>query len=55
MPKGVAYVYTAIVPPGHHTFLIYDPVHKRAFCKDILVKLNTLDLYPEFPNMSDKM
>ena len=53
-PEGLTYVYAAILPPGRHTFLIYDPVHKRTFCKDIVVRLNTLDMFPEFPTWDKK-
>lgn len=41
--------------PGHHTFLIYDPVNKRAFCQDFIVKLNTLEFFPEYPNMTNNL
>ena len=43
------YVYAAYLPPGLHGFLIYCPVTKRVFCKDIVVNLNTKDMFPEFP------
>lgn len=37
------------MPPGLHQLVIYCPVTKRAFCKDVIVDLTTLDPYPEFP------
>ena len=30
-------------------------MNKRLFCKDFIVKLNTLDLFPEYPLMSDSV
>jgi hypothetical protein len=32
-----------------HSFLIYDNVTEKAYCKDIIVDLNTSDPYPEYP------
>jgi len=43
------YVYAAYLPPGRHQFIIYCPLTKKAFCKDIIVDLNQFDLYPEYP------
>ena len=37
------------MPPGLHQFIIFDQVSERAFCKDIIIDLNTQDPYPEFP------
>ena len=30
-------------------FLIYDPMTKKAFCKDIVVDLNCFDQFPQYP------
>ena len=44
-----SFIYAAYLPPGLHQLVLYCPVTKRAFCKDIIVDLSTLDPYPEFP------
>jgi hypothetical protein len=33
--------------------LIYDPLDRRAFCKDFIVGLNQKDFYPEYPILQD--
>jgi len=43
------FIYAAYLPPGLHQFVIYCPHTKRAFCKDLIVDLNHIDPYPEFP------
>lgn len=43
------YVYAAHLPPGRHMFLIYCPVTKRLFCKDIFVDLSSPHFFPEYP------
>lgn len=43
------YIYTAILPPGQHQFLLYDPKTHRAFCKDLIVDINECEQYPEYP------
>ena len=43
------FVYAAYLPPGLHQFLIYDPVTKKAYVKDIILDLNASEFYPEFP------
>ena len=52
-PEETTYVYASFNEPGNHMVLIYDPLYKRAFCKEFIVKLNTLDHYPEYPHMGD--
>ena len=43
------FVYAAYLPPGLHQFIIYCPVTRRAFCKDVVIDLSASDFYPEFP------
>ena len=50
-PEETTYIYSAFLQPGNHTVLIYDPLHKRAFCKEFIVKLNTVEHFPEYPDM----
>ena len=49
-PECVTFVYSAYLAPGLHQFLIYCPVSKRLFCKDLIVDLSFADPYPEFPS-----
>ena len=44
------FVYAAYLVPGIHKFVIYCPISKRAFCKTIMVDVNTKDYYPEYPS-----
>ena len=44
------FVYAAYLTPGIHKFVIYCPVSKRAFCKTIMVDVNTKDFHPEYPS-----
>jgi hypothetical protein len=48
-PECTTFVYSAYLKPGLHQFIIYCPVTKRAFVKDIIIDLNGQDFYPEFP------
>jgi hypothetical protein len=43
------FVYATYLAPGIHKFVIYCPVSRRAFCKTLMVDVNTKDFYPEFP------
>ena len=43
------FVYATYLPAGRHQFLIYCPVRKKVFVKDVVIDLNSLDVYPEFP------
>jgi hypothetical protein len=43
------YLYSAYLPPGHHSLLIYCPKTERAFIKQFYVGLNDNDFYPELP------
>ena len=43
------FVYANYLVPGIHKFVIYCPISKRAFCKTILIDINTKDFYPEYP------
>ena len=43
------FVYATYLVPGIHKFVIYCPISKRAFCKTIMVDVNTKDQYPEYP------
>lgn len=45
------FCYAAVLQPGYHQFIIYDPRQERAFCQDIVVGLNSVarDYYPELP------
>lgn len=45
----LTFVYAAYLQPGLHQFLIYCPKTKRAFCKDIVIDLNSCDSFPEYP------
>lgn len=49
-PKN-SFVYSTFLPAGHHQFFIWCPKTKRAFCKDLIVHQNTVDIYPELPSM----
>ena len=46
------FVFAAVLPPGYHQVLIYDPQLERAFCKDVVIKLNERDQYPEYPQQT---
>ena len=48
------FVYAAYLVPGIHKFVIYCPISKRAFCKTIMVDVNTKDQYPEYPQYFQK-
>lgn len=48
-PTGTAFIYTAFLKPGHHQFLIYCPATRRAFVKNIIVEVNMMEFYPEYP------
>ena len=39
-PECTTFVYSAYLKPGLHQFIIYCPVTKRAFVKDIIIDLN---------------
>jgi hypothetical protein len=43
------FVYATYLPPGIHKFAIYCPISKKAFCKTMMVDVNTKEFYPEFP------
>ena len=43
------FIYANYLIPGLHKFIIYCPTSKRAFCKTILVDINTKEFYPEYP------
>ena len=43
------FIYAAYLPPGLHQFIIYCPVTKRVFCKDIIINLNSFDDYCDHP------
>ena len=38
VPNGEVYCYAAWMPPGHHQFLLYDPLHKRGFTKEVIIQ-----------------
>jgi len=42
-PECSTFVYAAYLPPGRHQFLIYCPIRKSLFCKDIVIDLNSSD------------
>ena len=44
-------MFAAFLPPGRHQFLIYSHELKRAYAKDYIVDLNTVELFPEFPEV----
>jgi hypothetical protein len=48
------FVYAAYLKPGIHKFTIYCPISKRAFCKTIMVDVNTKDYWPEYPTQFKK-
>ena len=50
----LTFVYAAYLPPGLHTFLIYDPKLKQIYCKDVLVDLAKSDCFPEYPRPMNK-
>ena len=43
------FIYATYLTPGIHKFVIYCPISKRAFCKTIMVDVNTKFQYPEYP------
>ena len=44
------FVFAGFLPPGYHSFVIYDPRQERAFCKDIVVTPSERrGCYPELP------
>ena len=47
--RKITYIYAAYLPPGLHSFLIYDPRYKRIYCKDVLIDLSNSYYYPEYP------
>ena len=47
---GSHFIYAALLPPGHHSFLIYDPELDRAFCKELVIDANSQDFYSDMPN-----
>ena len=49
LSKSNIYIYAALLKPGYHQLHIYDPQSERAFCQDFVLKLNSVDLFPEFP------
>lgn len=51
---GKSYIFAGFYPPGHHHFLIYDPMSNRAYLKDVVADLNSHDNYPEYPPMLEK-
>ena len=38
--EGPVFMYAAWLPPGVHNFLIYCPVTKRAFVKEVIIQHN---------------
>lgn len=43
------YVFGTFLEPGHHQFIIYDPLLGKAFCQEFVIELDLLqELYPEF-------
>lgn len=49
------YVFAEMLKAGYHSFLIYDPLHGRAYCKDFVVNQNMRDqIFPEFPSKDMK-
>lgn len=49
-PECTTFVYAAYVPPGLHQFIIYDPITKKAYAKDMIIDLNSQDFHPEYPS-----
>ena len=48
--------FGVFLPPGYHKLLIFDPKYQRAFCKDVIIKLNRRDqVYPEYPVPSSEI
>ena len=47
--KKDMFVYAAYLEPGMHKFVIYCPLSRRAYCKTMVVDVNTKDYYPEYP------
>jgi len=45
----MTYIYAAYLPPGLHSFLIYDPKNKQLFCKDLMIDISQTYSYPEYP------
>lgn len=45
------FTFGGFVAAGYHQLLIFDPKYKRAYCKDLVIKLNKRDqVYPEYPS-----
>mmetsp|Transcript_31894 Transcript_31894/g.48864 ORF Transcript_31894/g.48864 Transcript_31894/m.48864 type:complete len:83 (+) Transcript_31894:271-519(+) len=49
------FVYAGYLPAGRHQFLIYSQERKQAFVKDIVIDLNSSDLYPEYPMVHEEV
>lgn len=48
IPKQDWYTFAGYFPPGYHKILIYDPLMERAFAKEFVVDMSTMDfVYPE--------
>ena len=52
--KCKSWVYAAYLPAGSHQFLIWDPILKKLFIKDVIIDLAQTESYPEFPKMPRK-
>lgn len=37
------FTFAGFFPPGYHQILIFDPKYRRAFCKDLVLKMNRRD------------
>ena len=47
--KCSTFAYATFLPPGRHQLLIYCPVNKKVYCKDVVIDLNKFDLYMNYP------
>ena len=48
-PINSLYSFAAFLPPGLHSFLIYDPYTSRAFCKTMVVDHNKQYFFSDLP------
>lgn len=49
-PNSRHYAFATFLKPGHHRFIIYDPLLNRAFCNEFIQDINLHQMfYPELP------
>ena len=48
-PRDEHFVYYEYLPPGHHQFVIYDPKVSELYTHDLVVGMNTKEIFTDFP------